>query len=373
MLSDNRLVVRSQSLYLSPPRSPVTLSVGSYGSNTLCFRSPTHTNKLFISSSENKNARSVVVLNNNSILPSPSPSPSDEILDMFWVHVKQVTHIVKIVGYVVSAPFIVAFVVALINGVRYFFGLCTGDKKTILMLQVGLLGRKQLLRQQLDKIAQVKDATHLDGLKFKEVVDALFQRHDSCRFAYLSATQCSDERKFGDIKAEFMRSILMNPPSVFLAYYLFRFIIKSLLFLLHWPFKMAIKKLKYENKCSKQLFGQVLNRELVRYDRDEEKMVNFDGMKYEEAVGETPGTVPNVYFVVTLLVLASGKYSIPPLEGNTEHLKTILQKFYAIPESKIETVEVLRSPQTGDDTVSEDELKRDFPLLKPVKLSDLEG
>lgn len=241
------------------------------------------------------------------------------------------------------------------------------------MLQLGVLDKTQNLQRVL---AQIADASNSDSFKFKEVVNEVLQRYASCHFAHLSATKClsDEEKKYWDIFVEMMRSICVDPPALFQAYFVFTFYIKSLAIFIHGGLK-AIKKIKYGDKCSKQLFREVLTRELERYDQGGETLTfaNVDGVKCEkEAVGITHSMVDNGYTVVTILVLASGVYSIPPLVGSTEHVKNVLQKFNTIPKSEIETLEVLQATHTEDQGLSAQEVQKKFPLLKPLYWSGLQ-
>ncbi|KAK1394879.1 hypothetical protein POM88_013935 [Heracleum sosnowskyi] len=243
-------------------------------------------------------------------------------------------------------------VVALVSGFFYFLQLCKDDIKSVLVLQVGVLDKMRELQTEL---AQTADTANLDCAKLEGVMKSLLQRYDSCHFAYLSVTQCiSDEDTKYGVENDKMDSICSDDPY----YEMIDCIIKKLV-------------INYDGKYSKQLFREVLTGELVKYDRDNETFANVDdGMKYEKkAVGEEHGMVDNNYLVVTLLVLTSGMYSFPPLVCNPEHVKTVLQEFNTIPKSKVESVEVLWTPQMEDEVVSKQELQRDFPQLKPVNFT----
>ncbi|KAK1394812.1 hypothetical protein POM88_013868 [Heracleum sosnowskyi] len=177
--------------------------------------------------------------------------------------------------------------------------------------------------------------------------------------------------KYGNNFAEMMDSFDKHPEAVINLYDLFKYCAKSLAKFVHLA---LIKEINYDGKCSKQLFAEVLTGELAKYDKDEETLASVDDMKNEEeAVGKAHSMVDNDYLVVTILVLARGVYSIPPLQCNTEHVKTVLQKFSSIPKSKIESLQVLLTPQTEDEGISEQGLHRTFPLLKPLTLSGLEN
>lgn len=63
-------------------------------------------------------------------------------------------------------------------------------------------------------------------------------------------------------------------------------------------------QINYDTKCSKELFAEILTRELAKYDKDEETLASFDGIKFEEvAVGEARSMVDNDYLVVISLLI----------------------------------------------------------------------
>ncbi|KAL8115760.1 hypothetical protein AgCh_022313 [Apium graveolens] len=273
--------------------------------------------------------------------------------------------LVKLLFIGIALSIMVPPVVALVNGFFYFLQLCKDDKMSVLVLQVGVLDNMRELQTELAQTADTSDAIKLEG-----VMKSLLQHCDSCHFAHLTVTQCiSEEIKYGEDNDE-MDSICAADP---LAYYIMlKCFMKGLVVVIHSAMKI-IKKIHYDGKYSKQLFREVLTTEVVRYDRDEETISNIDGMKYKKkAVGEEHGMVDNNYLVVTMLVLASGIYSVPRLVCNTEHLQTVFKEFNTIPKSKVESVEVFWTQQTGDEVVSKQELQRDFPQLKPINFSGVE-
>jgi uncharacterized membrane protein len=73
----------------------------------------------------------------------------------------------------------------------------------------------------------------------------------------------------------------------------------------------------------------------------------------------------NEYIVVTILVAAEGEYKLPTINSNAD-LKDALRKLGSIPVDSIQAVEVLWTPQDENDTLSERELLRDYPLLRPL-------
>ncbi|KAI7733470.1 hypothetical protein M8C21_008395, partial [Ambrosia artemisiifolia] len=68
---------------------------------------------------------------------------------------------------------------------------------------------------------------------------------------------------------------------------------------------------------------------------------------------------------VTIIVAARGVVELPPIKS-TAQLKEALQKLATIPSSKIMGVEVLWAPQKEDDSLTEQEMLEDYPLLRPL-------
>jgi uncharacterized membrane protein len=68
---------------------------------------------------------------------------------------------------------------------------------------------------------------------------------------------------------------------------------------------------------------------------------------------------------VTILVAAEGEYKLPTINSNAD-LKDALRKLGSIPVDSIQAVEVLWTPQDENDTLSERELLRDYPLLRSL-------
>lgn len=100
-------------------------------------------------------------------------------------------------------------------------------------------------------------------------------------------------------------------------------------------------QIHYDGKYSKQLFREVLTRELVQYDRDKEAFSNIDCMKYEKkTVGEEHCMVDNNYLVVIsfliiqIILLASAfnrlyKYNFIDItldSGNSKFLMQVVKK-----------------------------------------------
>ncbi|XP_017244062.1 uncharacterized protein LOC108215936 isoform X4 [Daucus carota subsp. sativus] len=193
---------------------------------------------------------------------------------------------------------------------------------SVLMVQVGILDKKRELQRKLNRIARTADSCTISGLNNlkKEVVKALLEHHDSCQFAYLFA-------KYDEME-------------------------------------------KYSRPC----FRGFLETELAKFDKEDETFLNVDGVIGKKDSGGNFNSSDNEYSVVTLLVLADGEYWIPSVKWHTPlvskaDVKIALQKIRSIRMSNLEALEVLWTPQTENDSISEQELRRDFGLLmRPVKL-----
>ncbi|XP_012492879.1 uncharacterized protein LOC105804719 isoform X3 [Gossypium raimondii] len=98
---------------------------------------------------------------------------------------------------------------------------------------------------------------------------------------------------------------------------------------------------------------------------DEETLVNVNNIKRQSTSSQKASGFSNEYIVITILVAAEGMHKLPPINGSGD-LKEALQKLASIPSSKILAVEVLWTPQNENDTLSEQELLEDYPLLRPL-------
>ncbi|KAK1369016.1 hypothetical protein POM88_035108 [Heracleum sosnowskyi] len=212
-----------------------------------------------------------------------------------------------------KAPLIILALAALGAIAKFVSG--GGGPGSVFMVQVGISDKERVLQKKINKIADSADTSTVDGLNYvlKGVVKALLEHHDSCRFAYFYD-------KFGNSMKKSVR------PS----------------------------------------FEELLNREIDRFDKDENTLVNVDGVKYKKEVVAKSNYIANEYSVVTLLVLASDFKLDESVSRSTGHLKSLLQTIQTIPKKSIKSVEVLWTPQREDETVSEQELRRDFPLMEVV-------
>ncbi|KAF3964385.1 hypothetical protein CMV_011314 [Castanea mollissima] len=102
---------------------------------------------------------------------------------------------------------------------------------------------------------------------------------------------------------------------------------------------------RWSLKAVEKEFRQLSTDERVKYDI--ESLVNVDNVK------------------VTILVAVKGALNIPEIKS-TEDLRTALHYLNTITSNNTLAVEVLWSPQAEHDTLSEDELLENYPLLRPI-------
>ncbi|EYU37052.1 hypothetical protein MIMGU_mgv1a024466mg, partial [Erythranthe guttata] len=99
---------------------------------------------------------------------------------------------------------------------------------------------------------------------------------------------------------------------------------------------------------------------------DEETLVNVNNIKKQSSTAvRSSGLISDEHVVVTILVVARQPQKLPSIENN-ENLKEALKKLGCLPLDSIVAVEVLWTPQKKDDTLSEQELIKNYPLLHPL-------
>ncbi|XVF42128.1 hypothetical protein PTKIN_Ptkin01aG0335400 [Pterospermum kingtungense] len=182
---------------------------------------------------------------------------------------------------------------------------------TVLKLQVALLGVGRPIQTELNRIAEVANTSTPEGLSFvlTESIQALFRHPDYCISGYSSV----------DVK---------------------------------WDIDEGEKH-----------FNQLSIEERRKF--DEETLVNVNNIKRKSPASQKASGLSNDYIVVTILVAAQGMHKLARINGSGA-LKEALQKLASIPTSEIQAVEVLWTPQNESDTLSEQELLEDYPLLKPL-------
>ncbi|KAH8967067.1 hypothetical protein BDL97_03G058900 [Sphagnum fallax] len=185
------------------------------------------------------------------------------------------------------------------------------QKYSVLKLQVGLLGMARTLQQDLDRIAQQADTTTEEGLHYvlTETCLALMRHPDYC---ISGVSLCDIKRSISN---------------------------------------------------GEERFNQLSLEERGKF--DEETLVNVNNLQRRMMAAPKADRFNNEYIVVTILVAAEGEYKLPTISSNTD-LKDALRKLGSIPVDAIQAVEVLWTPQDENDTLSERELLRDYPLLRSL-------
>ncbi|KAH9568021.1 hypothetical protein CY35_03G055500 [Sphagnum magellanicum] len=185
------------------------------------------------------------------------------------------------------------------------------QKYSVLKLQVRLLGMARTLQRDLDRIAQQADTTTEEGLHYvlTETCLALMRHPDFC---ISGVSLCDIKRSISN---------------------------------------------------GEERFNQLSLEERGKF--DEETLVNVNNLQRRMMAAPKADRFNNEYIVVTILVAAEGEYKLPTINSNTD-LKDALRKLGSIPVDAIQAIEVLWTPQDENDTLSERELLRDYPLLRSL-------
>ncbi|EYU37053.1 hypothetical protein ABFS82_14G182700 [Erythranthe guttata] len=205
-------------------------------------------------------------------------------------------------------PAVVLGFVIVLFGIIWVRGIYA-DLTTVLKLQVGLTAPERSLQKYLNQIAETADTSTPEGLHYvlTETALALLRYHDYCISARLS-----------------------------------------------------IDVTKNMEEGEKRL-NQLSIEERGKF--DEETLVNFNNMKKQSSTIRRPIDFRNEHIVVTILLAAEEKLKLPCI-NNSKDLKEALQKLASIPSTTTKAVEVLWTPQDEYDTLSEEEMLRDYPLLR---------
>lgn len=183
---------------------------------------------------------------------------------------------------------------------------------TVLKLQVGLLGLARTLQQDLDRIAEDADSTTTKGLHY--------------------------------ILTEACLSLLRHPD----------FCMSGL----------SSSFVKRNESDTEDQFNQLSLEERGKF--DEETFINVNSIrKRMVAASKGSNRFSNEFIVVTILVAVEGEHKLPAITSS-EDLQLTLQKLGSLSESSIQAVEVLWTPQDENDTLTERELLRKYPLLRSL-------
>ncbi|KAL7126366.1 hypothetical protein ABFS83_14G181500 [Erythranthe nasuta] len=205
-------------------------------------------------------------------------------------------------------PAVVLGFVIVLFGIIWVRGIYA-NLTTVIKLQVGLSAPERSLQKYLNQIAETADTSTPEGLHYvlTETALALLRYHDYCISARLS-TDVTKNMEEGEKRLN----------------------------------QLSIKE---------------------RGKFDEETLVNFNNMKKQSSTIRRPSGFRNEHIVVTILLAAEEKLKLPCI-NNSKDLKEALQKLASIPSTTTKAVEVLWTPQDEYDTLSEEEMLRDYPLLR---------
>ncbi|KAH7387943.1 hypothetical protein KP509_16G049900 [Ceratopteris richardii] len=184
------------------------------------------------------------------------------------------------------------------------------SKTSVLKVQVGLLGMARSLQQDLDWIAEQADTSTSDGLHhiLTETVLSLLRHPDYCISGYSSADVTKG------------------------------------------------------SEAGEKLFNELSLEERAKF--DEETIVNVNNI-FRRRPSKNKSGFNNEFIMVTVLVAVEGEIKLPAINNNSD-LKEALRKLGSIPKDQVLAVEVLWTPQDQNDTLSERELLRDYPLLRAL-------
>ena len=183
-----------------------------------------------------------------------------------------------------------------------------GDSISVVKIQVGLLGTARALQKDLERIADKADTSSPDGLHYvlEETVLALLRNPEYCVYGFAASKVCR-----GPEQAE-------------------------------------------------ETFNDFSLDERGKFEK--ETLVNVNARKKTATVGGAPSDETNDYILVTILAACDGGVKMPEITDSNE-LKTALKRLGAVRVEALQAVEVLWTPQEDGDSLTSDELVRDYPRL----------
>ena len=211
---------------------------------------------------------------------------------------------------VFAAMVVLAFLDAIKNALGGDSGMRLGaDRIAVVKIQIGLLGLARQLQLDLEEIADAADTSSTEGLHYvlEETVLALLRNPEYCVYGYATSATADGPENAEDLFNEYSMD----------------------------------ERGKFEEET-------LVN---VNARKRASKTKNADG---EENVNE--------YILVTIIAACDGGLKLPAVTDGTE-LRTALKRVGAIRVDALQAVEVLWTPQEEGDTLSEDELLRDYPQL----------
>ena len=211
---------------------------------------------------------------------------------------------------VFAAMVVLAFLDAIKNALGGDSGMRLGaDRIAVVKIQIGLLGLARQLQLDLEDIADAADTSSTEGLHYvlEETVLALLRNPEYCVYGYATSATADGPENAEDLFNEYSMD----------------------------------ERGKFE----------------------EETLVNVNARKRASKTKNADGEENiNEYILVTIIAACDGGLKLPAVTDGTE-LRTALKRVGAIRVDALQAVEVLWTPQEEGDTLSEDELLRDYPQL----------
>eukprot|EP00897_Mesotaenium_endlicherianum_P003477 jgi/Mesen1/3157/ME000184S02224 len=182
-------------------------------------------------------------------------------------------------------------------------------RTSVVRLQVGLLGLARTLQRDLERIADRADTSTPEGLQYilTETVLALLRHPDYC--VYASSTS--------DVKESV--------------------------------------------ESAEVRFNEISFEERSKF--EEETLVNVGSLRKRVSRAPQAERFTSEYIVVTIVVAAEGKLELPSVTS-TADLRSALSKMGSLTADQIQAVEILWTPQNEEDTLSQQEVLRDYPALR---------
>lgn len=183
---------------------------------------------------------------------------------------------------------------------------------SVVRVQVGLLGLARTFQKDLDRIADRADTGTPEGLHFMltETVLALLRHPDMVVYGH--STQ-SDVKKSAEEGERAFNAASLEERSKF----------------------------------------------------DQETLSNVGNVRRRVSRALKAERFNNEYIVVTVLVAAEGKVQLPAINSMAD-LRAALSKLGSLTSDQVQAVEILWTPQDEDDTLTEQEVLRDYPRLRSI-------
>eukprot|EP00854_Cymbomonas_tetramitiformis_P002026 gene2026-2717_t len=196
------------------------------------------------------------------------------------------------------------------DGAGYYDG--DDEGMSVIRVQVGLLGIARDLQLDLERIAERADTDTEEGLHY--------------------------------ILTETVLSLLRNPQ--------------------YWAYGNSGSASTSSPDEAEERFGTMSMEERGKF--REETLVNVDSRRRQsEAMTRDESKGPNEFIVVTLLAAVDGAMRMPQVSG-AEEMRSALTRLGGVRVDQVAAVEVLWTPQDVNDSMTSDELVRDYPKLVPL-------